>query len=64
MYAPIGFPIESDKGTTCTIGLYHLGNYIVLYDNEYYDIQTGSSLNLYTSNELYNMGIGINCSED
>jgi hypothetical protein len=63
-YALIGYPIESDKGTTCTIGLIHLENYIVLYNNEYYDLQTGARLNLYKGNELINMGIDISCIED
>jgi len=64
IYPLIGFPIESDKGTTCTIGLNHLENYIVLYGNEYYDLQSGAHLNLYNGNQLINMGIDISCRED
>jgi hypothetical protein len=64
VYALIGFPIISRNGTTCTIGLYHLENYIVFYDNKYYDLQTGGILNLYKGNELIDIGIDITCRVD
>jgi len=64
IYPLIGFPIKSEKSTTCTIGLNHLENYIVRYSNEYYDLQSGANLHLYNGNQLINMEIDIRCRED
>jgi len=64
MYALIGFLVESEKGTTCTMGLYHLENYIVFYNDEYYDLQAGAQMKLYQGNDLVNMGIDISCRDN
>lgn len=63
-YPLIGFPIRSDSGTSCTIGLYHLENYIVLYEDEYYDLQTGARLKLFTGNDLIEVGIDASCKNE
>lgn len=64
IYPLIGFPVKSDKGTSCTIGLYHLENYIVQYKEDYYDLQSGSRLNLFTGNKLIDIGINANCKNE
>ncbi len=64
LYILIGFPIESDSGTSCTIGLYHLENYIVFYHEKYYDLQAGARLNLFSGNDLIVMGIHASCRDE
>ena len=63
-YPLIGFPVKSDKGTSCTIGLYHLENYIVHYKEDYYDLQSGSRLDLFTGNDLVEMEIISSCKNE
>lgn len=63
-YPLLGFPLESEKGTSCSVGLYHLENYIVFYDDYYYDLQSSTRLKLFNGNELTTMGIDANCREN
>ncbi len=63
-YQLMGFHIESDKGTYCTIGLYHLENYLVYYKEAYYDLLSGAKLNLYTGNDLIDFGIDASCRNE
>jgi|AntAceMinimDraft_18_1070375.scaffolds.fasta_scaffold02209_3 hypothetical protein len=64
MYELPAFSLKSEKGTSCIIGSEQMDNYLVLYNEEYYNVQDGTYLNLYTGNELINLGVGGSCTED
>ncbi|PKK97661.1 MAG: hypothetical protein CVV57_10895 [Tenericutes bacterium HGW-Tenericutes-2] len=64
IYYCIGLIINSPKGYTCLVGEYERLNYLVLFEDEYYDIINGSYLNLYTANELIDWGINAGCHLD
>jgi len=64
VYVSLGYGVEADEGYSCLTGASVIDNYRVLYDGEYYNIQTGSHLGLYTGNDLEEIGINITCSEE
>lgn len=63
-YNAIGLIINSPKGYTCIVGEFERLNYLVLFEDEYYDIINGSYLKLYTANELIEWGINVSCQLD
>ena len=60
-YIMIGLIINSPKGYTCIVGEFERQNYLVLFEDEYYDLINGSYLKLYTANELVDWGINVSC---
>lgn len=61
-YLSIGYIINSPKGYSCVVGSYEKMHYIVLYEDEYYDIINASYLDLFTSDDLVDFGISVSCS--
>ena len=61
IYISIGYIINSPKGYSCLVGQYEKVNYIVLYDDDYYDIIGASQLKLFTADELSDWGINVSC---
>ena len=53
--------IESEKGYTCSVGQYHMVNYMILANGEYYNILVGAQMNLYTGNDLVDLDMGVSC---
>ena len=64
LYNTIGLIINSPKGYTCLVGEFERLNYLVLFEEEYYDIINGSYLKLYTASELTDWGINLSCQLD
>lgn len=61
-YYAIGYGI----GDGYVLGEYHMHNYRVLYDGEYYNLQQGNQLGLYEGEDLIEYGvdgISYNCYE-
>ena len=46
-----------DDDNSCTVGENHKANYLVKYKDEYYNIIEGDKLDLYTCEDLINMGV-------
>lgn len=42
---------------TCILGQYHKVNYLLLYNEEYYDIIEANKLDVYTCSDLINIGV-------
>ena len=61
LYTKEAIGIKSPKGLYCLIGSYEIVNYMVRYKDEYYDIVSGANLNLFTTNDLIEWGINVNC---
>jgi hypothetical protein len=53
--------IKCPKEYECIIGAYEMENYIVLYKGEYYDISSGAKMNLFTTDELIEWGVDVDC---
>lgn len=62
-YVSLGYGLDDGY----MLGAYHISNYRVLYDEEYYNLQQGHQLGLYKAEDLIEYGItGISrsCSYD
>lgn len=57
----IALPINSPKGLYCAIGWCELQDYLVLYDDDYYDLIGGAEMNLFTATDLMGWGVNIDC---
>ncbi|MDD3123074.1 MAG: hypothetical protein PHC62_06095 [Candidatus Izemoplasmatales bacterium] len=64
LYDSMGYYIKGPKGYSCLVGAYEKVNYIVLYNDEYYDIINGAQMNLYTTQELIDWGVNVGCKLD
>jgi hypothetical protein len=60
-YVLIGYEISSKRSTTCTVGLDVLENYIFLYHDAYYHIIEASKLNIFTGQDLMDIGMNVTC---
>lgn len=61
LYTKEGIGIKSPKGVYCLVGSYEMVNYMVQYKGEYYDIVSGATMNLFTTSDLTEWGINVNC---
>ena len=64
LYYQMAYKIISPKGYLCWVGSYEKMHYIVLFENEYYDIIGGSQLKLYSSYDLISWGVNVSCQLD
>jgi len=60
-YTSVGYTIYDKNGDTCLVGSAQISNYLVLYKEKYYNIQTGSQLGLFNADDLIDWGISVNC---
>ena len=60
-YVLIGYEISSKRNTTCSVGLDVLENYIFLYHDAYYDVIEASKLNIFTGQDLIDIGMNVTC---
>lgn len=64
LYYSYAVYIQSPDGQNCVIGDYEMRNYLVHYEDEYYDILSGSKLHLYTTDDLIEWGVYVGCPEN
>ncbi|GEM_PF-2233366 len=62
LYVSMGYGIKSPKGYACITGAYEMVNYMVLYNDKYYDIVSGAEFNIYSAFELSDWGISVSCT--
>lgn len=62
-YITLAYIIQSPKGQSFFIGQYEMLNYMVLYDDDYYDLQNASYLSLFTADDLHEWNINVSCSQ-
>lgn len=61
LYTSMAIGIKSPKGLYCVVGSYEIANYMVLYKGEYYDIVSGAAMNLFTTSDLTEWGVNVDC---
>ena len=60
----IGIPVEDLEDRTCYLGITQKNAYVVLYEDDYYSLQSGVKLGLFHTDDLIDQGVGFQCHED
>lgn len=64
LYYSYAVNLVTPDGEVCVIGDYEMQNYLVEYDNQYYNILGGYQLELFTTEELIEWGLNVGCPID